>query len=444
MRTSCSIAGWCSRIAAVAALLVTALLTGCFFEKIAWSPDGRFAYFTGHEESGFWVWDSETGLTKEVELRVALGGLGTMPVDEEVTSCRATPAGDDLLVMTKDKQDDDRYNVYLYDPKSDSCAPIASAVMPYFDISRDGRQFYTITKGGGSDENTLWVTTRTDEAKALMTRPDDFGYPRIGPHGKRLIYSSENALHLLDIASGKSRVWLAAPDCSFFWPAWVDEDRALYYSVAEGDSEEALADLQVYSFDEGSTRSLCRDVYMMYPPSFASDRRSVAVTVVGRGSDGEIEEDHPMAYQIASVDLATGLKTWLTDTPFAALAPSWSPDVRRLAYLTFNGGDEGMLEVVDIASNKRTLAWRNEEERLLADGDALAQNDEARPAIDKWQELVVRFPETELRDAAWYRITMTCREAPISDDERTSHALEQIQDDDLREQAITALSALVK
>ena len=74
-------------------LLFAALLGGCFFERLSWSPDGRYLVFTGGEDGKLWRWDSETEKTEELILQLASENSLDPPkaVEQNVVACRHMP-----------------------------------------------------------------------------------------------------------------------------------------------------------------------------------------------------------------------------------------------------------------------------------------------------------------------------------------------------------------
>ncbi|HUT24048.1 MAG TPA: hypothetical protein VM492_06890 [Sumerlaeia bacterium] len=411
-----------------AALLIVALsLAGCFCEVVSWSPDGRFVAFAEHGEGDgdfkLWRWDSRTGKTEDLAIVVPEAWTSSSPVREKVSSCRYLPSRSKILVLTESAEDHENCDYYLMDLETEQSSYVALNALPGFDVSADGESIYYVKEDEKTEEICLWRRKDKWGQKPIFRSKSEFHSPRVDKDEKRALIVVEYGLQLLDLDSSSTRTLIAdAKERNCWWPLWLDDETALYL-LAEGEGNEGMiGDLVACSVDDATTRLLGRDVHIFYPPSLSPDRKSVVATVGRRNAEGDLDEDWREAYQAASIDLATGELTWLTDAPFGAFSPTLSPDGKRLAYLHM-ATEGGLLEVLDLETRRRTVAWRDDPERLYATADSLAQGGDAPQALASWEELVKRFPKSELAQCAWRRMMDLYLEPPLADLDKAFNAL---------------------
>ena len=129
-------------IGIVGLVIIALAAAGCFFERISWSPDGRYVAFADHEGGNLWRWDSQTGRTEEISLSIPREWSGAVPVTGKVMACRYLPTGDRLLCLAETKDGSDDVDLFLRDMASGSCSRVDTDVAPYFDASPDGKRAY--------------------------------------------------------------------------------------------------------------------------------------------------------------------------------------------------------------------------------------------------------------------------------------------------------------
>lgn len=427
------------RVCAITMLCLALSMSGCLFEQVSWSPDGRYVVFTSgsdEETKVLWRWDSETGRTEELVPHQTSGGWFSQstPIDEKVFGCRYLPSGKKVLLMT---EGDDGANIYLMDPNGRNCNLRASDVGPYIDVSKSGEKMYYVSEDSESDSMSLWVANVSDgEKERLISLPDEIGFPKLDPTESRVLLSTEEGkLLLLELDTVTPKELLADDESAFYHPLWVDEETILYLLVKEENNDDLLGDLYFHKLDGTDTRLLCKDAYSVYPFGLSPDGKSAVLTVVKPDS----HSDAPAPHQAARVELSSGKLEWLTDTPFGAFSPAISPDGKRLAFLTVPHEEYTMLEVLDIESGLTSFAWRNDEERLWSTAHSLAQAGDSLHALEMWRDLLRRYPDTVFNDSARFRIVETLLEGPNADLHAVLSNWREIEDPNLRGLAATML-----
>jgi dipeptidyl aminopeptidase/acylaminoacyl peptidase len=214
----------------------------------------------------------------------------------------------------------------------------------------------------------------------------------------------------------------------------MDGRTVLYVTKLEDQKPDLVGDLEAYSLDDKTTRTLCKNVHLMYSPiSFSPDRKSVVVTAARVGAGEEVDENRMGIWQVASANVTTGEITWLTDTPFGALAPVWSPDGKRVAYLSA-AIEGGVLNVVNLETRKTMFTWRNEEEHLFANAESAAEAGDSTRTLTGCSDLIQRFPQSKMCNAARYRMTLTYLGQPQQDLDAAYQNWQKISDTKLRDQ----------
>lgn len=387
-------------LAGVLALFL--ILTSCFYESLSWSPDGRYLAFASGDAGKLWRWDGQTGLMEGISLGLS-GQSGPSPAEASVKSCGYLPAGDRIAVLTE-VQNNIR-NLYLLDPgrSEKNCTPIGEDVSLYFDISRQGKIYY-IKADKEKGATVLWEYGMRRSRAAWRSR-SDFGFIRVDPEGKRILYVQGRSLNLLNLDSGSTRTLVTSVpkrkggQIDIRWSLWVNPHTVLYVS----DEKDLGGELVSLNLDDLTTRPLMSGVSTLSPPSLSPDAKRVAVTASWRDAKGQIAKEIPS--QVAAVELATGKWEWLTNEPFGANTPAFAPNDGRLAYLASVAkvGGGALLKVLNLKTKGETIAWRNDEERLYATAMTLLRAGQTAEAAYLLRDLVDRFPSTPLKTIALFQ-----------------------------------------
>lgn len=425
-----------ARIAVAIALILG--MTGCLDELVSWSPDGRYVLFTWPEsDKGLWLWDSETNETKEIEPRLRTGGSWFSPESEALskdwTGCRYLGTSNKALLISGG----DNPTLYLLDVKSGLCELVESGVEIGTHISPDGKRIYYVKHNGETDQYVL-LEYRNGKKTPVFSMKEEFFSPSISPDGKRVLYSTEHSLCLYDRDKKTSTILAAHEDRTFYSPKWVGNWSVAYLLWHEGDDEIAslfhLLLSQKADAPKAEPYMLLDFVYPMIPFTVTSYTHEVrramedgttaqfistqpVVIVSARRPDDTGDSPH---FQATMVSAVTDRVLWQSSVPLAVLSPALSPDGKRLAYLGVFGEYMG-LEVMDLKpglfelsekqkltgkevfdlSGPRTLAWRNEPERLLSEAVRLEQAGEMELALKALRGIHEEYPDSDERDAAY-------------------------------------------
>ncbi|HET8550146.1 MAG TPA: winged helix-turn-helix domain-containing protein [Bryobacteraceae bacterium] len=269
----------------------------------AWSPDGRWMYFTGRGASGDHVWRQPFGKTEAEQ--VTFG-----PTEEQGVA--VAPDGRSLITSVGDQQS----SVWIHDDRGDR--PITSAgnaSIPRF--STDGKHlYYVLRRGSAESGNELWMA-QVDSGKSerLLAGFSIMSYD-ISSDSKQAVFAtarpggtSEIWLAAVDGRSAPRRIAQGREDSPFFGP-----DGQVLLRVSEGRSN------YLYRVNrDGSARTKV----VPYPISnfmgVSPNGRWAAVTVPANGTGNTVAEIAIPMEGGKPQRLCTGRCT-----------PQWAPDGRYL------------------------------------------------------------------------------------------------------------------
>ncbi len=222
--------------------------------------------------------------------------------------------------------------------------------------SPDGRYLYFASKRGGFSYNMTfpqWSVSRHDlrtgERDTVITAYGSAMRPVISPDGSRLVYATrydaETGLRLRDLETGEDR-WL-------LYPVTRDDQesrstRDLMPNAAftpDGDSLITTLDgkIQRVDIETGEARVLpfTADVSLEIGPELASEQRIETGPVKARiiQSPAESPDGRRIAFsalgELYVHDVRSGETTRIEQAGTSAFQPSWSPNGRALAYVTW-------------------------------------------------------------------------------------------------------------
>ena len=430
--------GFASYLALVV-LLASICLPGCIPEQLSWSPDGRYLSFVDADSRTLWLWDMRTG--KAAQLTGS-----DMKIDDDVLFARYLPSDARMLVGVGDF---DNTELWILDPKNPSeSQKIAAGVSPYYGLSQEGRYLYYVKERERSQE-----TDETDKAKEteereeneenqegkeseqdekdkndgryqiveydleeqtktiIFSKDSEMAFPVPDSSRSQFLVSGEDGLLLFDKSTRASRALYTpeeSDDMDVWWPTWVDDNSIVFALFSDQGGKEADGALVRYSLADNSMKVLCEHVYGWYPLSLSPDRKTVA------GAYWTDEEEEIL--QVATVSVVTGEKKVLTDEPFSAGFAAFSPDGSRLAYMTPpTVDDHAAVRIIDIETGRKSGVWRNEQERLLAAAESIADGGDVLQALEAFRDLIERFPETPFEDLVRYEMVRLNLDPAIMD-----------------------------
>ncbi len=373
-------------------------LSGCFFEILSWSPDGRFLVTPGPKAGTLLRYDTQSGKTEELTIqRLAEGKREVIPAS--IVSCHYLPDGKGILLLTdkggKDGGESEEESLYFYEESQDLATRIDSGVGPYLDVTPDGKNVYYVAKREtDGKENSLVQRYEVGKGSTTVyTTPVEIAFPRIAPDGKNLLFSTEKGLYLYNQEAQTSRSLVAVTGKkAFYWPTWVDQKTLLYVKLVEGDNKDFVGTLQMLDVETSKTQTLAPDAHAFFPLSLSPDKKTIAFTQMARDAKGEIHDDAPYSAQIALIELASGKEVRRVKRLPIVCAPAFSPDGKRLAFTNSMEGDDRFVQILDLESDKTTVLWNDEAERLFAKGYESFYGNDPKGALESWNALIAQYP----------------------------------------------------
>ena len=229
---------------------------------------------------------------------------------------------------------------------------------------------------------------------------------------------------------------IASGEC--LWPKWLNESMIIYLQPSE---DEAFGDAGVFGtlvrrdLKTGTVTPLCEGVLGLDMPMLDEARSNVVVTAATERPDPEARnplEEQPGLWQVAHVDLATGAKRFVSDEPFGAQMASLDPAGRRVAYMTpCLWVDEELLafatiRIKDLETNRVSVPWRNEPERLLAQAVELEQDGKLAEAVGTYDQIAASTDEEYAVILAQLYAAMLRLRPPLMDLDRAFPVINEI------------------
>ena len=155
--------------------------------------------------------------------------------------------------------------------------------------------------------------------------------------GKTLAFTAmregKDVLYLVDIASGNVKSRLDLPIDAIWSPAWSPDDRQIAFSGTHG----GITDLFIVDANGKNLRQLTNDKYGDLQPSWSPDGKTLAFATEHSPATN-LSNLKLGPWQIATLDIASGVETVLPGQDGLNLNPQWSPDGRSIAYISDRTG----------------------------------------------------------------------------------------------------------
>ena len=198
------------------------------------------------------------------------------------------------------------------------------------------------------------------------------------PQGDRLALTAKSAgkdvLYIVEVANGKVLRRLTLPCDALYYPAWSpNSDSIAVVGVKDGRSDLWMVDAR-----SGALSRLTDDTHDEKEPTwtpdgrrltFASDRLAPVVL-------HPVRRVHEFGgYGIFDLELASGRVSKVLDTYGDDHAPAWSPDGRRLAFVSDRSGapniflydpaDSSFTQLTEVLGGVSSLSWSRLDDRLV-------------------------------------------------------------------------------
>ena len=198
------------------------------------------------------------------------------------------------------------------------------------------------------------------------------------PDGQRLALVASSAgrdrLYIVDADDGRLEKQFEVPAGELSFPAWSPVSDSIVVSGLAG----GRSDLYLVDVKSGGVTRLTDDAWDEKEPTwspdgrqlaFASDRLAPVVLSPTKRKDGFGR------YGLYTMDLASRQAHLIVDTYGEDHAPAWSPDGRKLAFITDASGasnialfdlqDSTITQLTDLTGGVQSLSWSRQDDRLV-------------------------------------------------------------------------------
>jgi Tol biopolymer transport system component len=280
------------------------------------------------------------------------------------------------------KQDPEEYGRRLTDHRHDeSNLNTAPSVSPQGDriaYFSDRRQYTDVYVMSAFDGKVLRRVIRGEQSVHFESIPSFRSSLTWSPDGQRLALTAKSAgKDVLYIVSARTGSVVKRYDLgcdALYFPAWSPvSDSIVVVGIKDGRS-----DLYLVSGATGQKQRLSDDTYDEKEPAwtpdgrtitFSSDRLAPVVLQTARMEKGY------GAYALFSLDLATHQVIKVVDTAGDDHSPAWSPDGRKLAFISDRSGtpnififdpqDQMYTQLTDVSGGISSLSWSRQNDRLV-------------------------------------------------------------------------------
>jgi Tol biopolymer transport system component len=270
--------------------------------------------------------------------------------------------------LTDHRKDESNRNVWpAVSPQGDRVA--------YVSDRRQYSEVFVMSAFDGAEARRL---LRAESSVQFEAIPSLRGGLTWSPDGRRIALPAKSAgrdvLYVVDVATGRVARRVLLPCEALYYPAWSPtSDSVVVVGVADGRS-----DLWMVDVARGAATRLTDDTWDEKAPSWSPDGRSLvfssdrAAPVV---LHPELEPEGFGHYGLYAMDVASRevrpvLDTWGDDE-----SPAWSPDGRRLAFISDRNGtpnlylytpeDSSVVQLTDVTGGIASLSWSRENDRLV-------------------------------------------------------------------------------
>ncbi|RXA17405.1 hypothetical protein EQO05_12205 [Methanosarcina sp. MSH10X1] len=204
---------------------------------------------------------------------------------------------------------------------------------------------YTVQRNGPGNSESYTMRANGSEIRRTGIAEGNFtGFSDINPNGTELVITksidSQPSLYLVNLENGTISPVADDPDKSEGWGAWCRLGRKIVYTQKSGDSP---SQLWIVDRDGSSKHRLGNSENI----GMGKDWCPLGLKVLYSAKNSKEKPD------LWVIDWYGTNQTQLTDTPYGEWNPSFSPDGKRIVYVSDEGG-KPEIWLRDIEGNYRT------------------------------------------------------------------------------------------
>lgn len=265
--------------------------------------------------------------------------------------------------------------------KDQSTINISPAVSPQGDrvaYYSDRREYSDIYVMSAFDGRVLHRVIRGEQDRQFESMPLFRSALTWSPDGQSLAFTAKSRgrdrLYVVAAKTGKVQRSFALPCDAAEYPAWSPVGDSIVVAGVKG----GRSDLYLVNAANGVVTRLTNDAWDEKEPAWSPDGRRITFSS-DRGAPVVLHAELGVRgyghYGIWELDVATGATTELLDTAGEDHCPAWSPDGRKLAFVSdrdgapnlylFDPANQSVTRLTDVLGGIQSVSWARHEDRLV-------------------------------------------------------------------------------